>query len=122
MIVTIDGNKKINVIQKEFNNLFPYLKIEFLLYKQIGSIVKKWTTGGDDTLADYRDANEKVNFIITPSMSVAELEKKFNEIFGVKIQILRKSGKAWLETTITDKWTLEEQNRQGEELSKISGA
>jgi hypothetical protein len=35
------------------------------------------------------------------------------------VQVLRKSGKAWLEATITDGWTLEEQNIQGEDLSEI---
>jgi hypothetical protein len=35
-------------------------------------------------------------------------------------QVYRKSGKIWLETTVTDSWTLEEQNKQGESLSKNS--
>ena len=51
-------------------------------------------------------------------MTVIDLEKKFREVFGLGIQVFRKSGKAWLETTLTDNWTLEEQNRQGEALSK----
>jgi hypothetical protein len=33
------------------------------------------------------------------------------------VQVFRKSGKVWLETTVTDGWTLEEQNLQGEALS-----
>jgi hypothetical protein len=38
-------------------------------------------------------------------------------LFGVPVQILRKSGKIWLETTMTDHWTLLQQNQHGEEIS-----
>jgi hypothetical protein len=34
------------------------------------------------------------------------------------VQVFRQSGRVWLETTRTDDWTLAEQNKQGEELSK----
>jgi hypothetical protein len=50
-------------------------------------------------------------------MSVAELEQQFSDVYGLSVQIFRQSGKAWLETTVTDKWTLEKQNEQGKALS-----
>jgi hypothetical protein len=51
-------------------------------------------------------------------MTVTELESRFNTIYGLSVQLFRKSGRAWLETTVTDGWTLEEQNNEGEALSK----
>jgi hypothetical protein len=53
-------------------------------------------------------------------MTVEELEKSFLVKFGLNVQVFRKSGKSWLETTITDKWTLEKQNTQGEELDVLN--
>lgn len=53
--------------------------------------------------------------MITPDMTVTDLEQSFNTIYGLGVQVFRKSGKIWLETTVTDGWTLEEQNRQGED-------
>jgi hypothetical protein len=50
-------------------------------------------------------------------MTVTEIEKSFNRFYGLNTQILRKSGNIWLGTTVTDNWTLEEQNKQGESLS-----
>ena len=50
-------------------------------------------------------------------MTVANLENDFDAIYGLAVHVFRKSGKVWLETTVTDNWTLEEQNRQGELLS-----
>ena len=52
-------------------------------------------------------------------MTVVDLEQSFSDVFGLGVQIFRKSGKVWLETTVTDGWTLDEQNRQGEALSKV---
>lgn len=119
MGITINEHRKIAAIQEEFNRLFPYLRIEFLLRKQMGSIVNKLIKPNNKTLGEYSTIHDKGNITITPDMTVAELEQKFSEIFGMEVQILRQSGKAWLETTVTDKWTLEEQNLQGEALSKI---
>ncbi len=50
-------------------------------------------------------------------MRVNELEQSFADTFGLGVRVFRKSGKSWLETTVTDGWTLEEQNNQGRDLS-----
>jgi hypothetical protein len=54
-------------------------------------------------------------------MTVSELEKSFTEIYGLYTQVFRKSGNIWLVTTITDNWTLNEQNQQGEIITKQLG-
>lgn len=118
--IIVDDNHKISVFQKEFNSNFPYLKIEFFstANKQGELMINKFTYENDRLLAGYRNINNTDQIVITPEMTVASLEEKFNKIYGLGTQILRKSGKIWLETTITDAWTLEEQNLQGEALSK----
>ena len=83
-------------------------------------MINKFTYENDRLLSEYRNRHNNEQIIITPETTVASLEKKFNDIYGLGTQILRKSGKIWLETTITDAWTLEEQNHQGEALSKNS--
>jgi hypothetical protein len=50
-------------------------------------------------------------------MKVIELEAMFTNYYALKTQVFRKSGKIWLETTVTDAWTLEEQNSQGETIT-----
>lgn len=118
--ITVDDNHKISVLQQEFNSIFPYLKIEFFssANKQGEFMINKFTYENDRLLSGYRNKHNTEQIIITPETTVATLEKKFNEIYGLGTQILRKSGKIWLETTVTDTWTLEEQNLQGEALSK----
>lgn len=62
--------------------------------------------------------NEDGNITITPHMTVNNLEQTFGDIYGLSVQVFRKSGNAWLETIETDGLTLEEQNKIGEELVK----
>ena len=120
MELKINDHKKIFAIQEDFNSFFPYLKLEFFSKPRysVGATAKKLLSTGSRPLAECRTIKHKEDLIIYPSMTVIDLEKKFREVFGLGIQVFRKSGKAWLETTLTDNWTLEEQNRQGEALSK----
>jgi hypothetical protein len=118
--ILVDDRNKIFMLQEEFNHVFPYLKIEFfsVANKQGQRIVNKFTTENSRALAGYRNSHNEEQIVITPETTVAALEEKFNKIYGLGAQILRKSGKTWLETTVTDAWTLQEQNQQGEALSK----
>jgi hypothetical protein len=124
MKITIDDSRKISDIQGDFNLIFPYLKIEFFsrFQKIGGSSARKFMKNATNTLGECRIIHKKGNLIITPKMTVAELEQNFANIYGLSVQVFRKSSKVWLETTITDRWSLEEQNKQGEELSSRNSA
>ena len=121
MKITINDNRKISAIQEEFNTEFPYLKIEFFSkpHKQGGASPKKLIKHANKTLGECRTIHSKGHISITPKMTVVELEQRFGDVYGLGVQVFIKSGKVWLETTVTDGWTLEEQNSQGESLSKV---
>lgn len=120
MKIIINENKKIAEIQKEFNDTFPYLQIQFFSkpHKPGGSSPKSQMKEPGSLIKDCRMIHKSGIITITPKMSVNELEQNFLKIFGLSIQIFRKSGKAWLQTNVTDNWTLEEQNKEGESLSR----
>jgi len=119
MKIQINDNRVIKEIQEEFNTHFPYLKIEFFSkpHKIGEGSSKKIIKNNDRTLNECRTIHKKGIITITAQMTVSDLEQKFNDIYGLSVQVFRKSGKLWLETTVTDGWTLEEQNVQGEALS-----
>ncbi len=54
---------------------------------------------------------------IDGTMTVNMLESKLFEQFGLSVQVSRKSGNLWLETSLTNHWTLKEQNDHGREIS-----
>ena len=120
MIVT--DNRKLFAIKEEFNIAFPYLKLEFFSKPNKGGNLSsiKLIKLNCATLGECSTNHTKGKIIITPQMTVVDLEQKFTKEYGLGIQVFRKSGKAWLETTLTDGWTLEEQNREGEALSRIA--
>lgn len=120
MKISINDRRKIFAIQKDFNEMFPYLRIEFFAkpHEPAGAPAKKMMKQPSKTLGECRTIHNSGTLTIIPGMTVADLEQNFRSVYGLSVQIFRQSGKAWLETTITDGWTLEEQNKQGEELSK----
>ena len=121
MKITINDKRKIFAIQKDFNEAFPYLKLEFFAKPHTvgGASPKKLMSTNTKTLGECRTIHNTGKITITPEMTVAELEQHFGDVYGLSVQVFRKSGNALLETTVTDKWSLEQQNRQGEELSNL---
>lgn len=119
MKITISDKKTIEEIQKEFNDEYNYLKIQFFKHGH------KTFKGNDKKelipVATFISALKHVNgsLEINDDMKVSELESLFKEKFGLNVQVFRKSGKSWLETTVTDSWTLKKQNDEGKELSKL---
>ncbi len=118
MIISTN-NKTLKQIQLEFSAAFPYLRIQF--FKESHNI----NEGTDKDLLikntnQIIEANRIHNKIhIDSSMTVYELEYLFKTSYKLNVQVFRKSGNSWLETTVTDSWTLEKQNQEGIELSNL---
>ena len=113
MKIIVGAEKMVATLQEEFHAKFPFLKIEFFEAKT----PDKTKIAGNKAFGFLGNNRNSDHITIVPSMTVAELEKNFRAHFGLSTQIFRKSGKAWLETTLTDNWTLQEQNDLGKELS-----
>lgn len=120
MKITINSRRKISGIQEEFETLFPYLKLEFFSKpsNQGSASSKRTFVNSSKTLEECRTLHNKGTVTITPGMTVADLLQVFRDVYGLEVQVFRDSGRTWLETSFTDGWTLEEQNRQGASLSK----
>ena len=118
MTITINDHRKIFAIQEEFHSMFPYLKIEFFAKPSNtrASSSKKIMKHPGKTLGECRVIHTKGVITITPHMTVANLEQNFSDVYGLSVLLMRKSGNAWLETSLTDDWTLEQQNNLGMEL------
>lgn len=113
--MTITDRKKLVEIQQAFAQKFPYLKIRF--YTQPHESGKGSSVGEqlneNQTIGEVRQIHNEGDFAIKENMSVAEFELGFYEKFGLNVQVFRKSGSLWMQTTSTDSWTLAEQNRKG---------
>jgi hypothetical protein len=120
----ISHNKKIFELQKEFNEVFPFLKLEFFKHRHAvfkGS-ARKDMVDNDFTIGHLNRKQASGVIILKPAMKVSELEDILRNNFGLSAQVFRKSGKTWIETTVTDDWTLEQQNEEGRELTSLRGS
>lgn len=121
MKILITDKRRVSAIKEEFNSAYPYLKIEFFTtgHKPGEGTPARYISNTDKTLGELKRNRKGGHIHITPEMTVEELERVFSEQYGLHVQLFRKSGKMWLETSVTDSWTLELQNSQGEALSKV---
>lgn len=111
----ISDEKTLRDIQKEFNSFFPYLKIEFYSGEHSrgeGSPIQD-RLPPEQALAVIRKVHTQGDLRINPDIRVSEFEQMFLQKYGLNVQVFRKSGNLWMQTTSTDHWTLAEQNRKG---------
>lgn len=115
----ISDNKSVADLKKEFHAKFPYLKIEFFKKPHVqGELSSKKDLLEDSILlGDIRTIHNSGEILVHPEMTVAEVEYKFEKLFGVHVQIFRKAKGLWIETGVTDSWTLQKQNEIGDEMT-----
>lgn len=117
MKIYIEKGQSISHLQEQFQNFFPYLKIEFYNteHKTGEATSKANTIAGHTLLESINPSIEKGEITLTTQLTVSELELQFIQQFGLSAQVFHKSGAVWLQTTRTDHWTLHEQNKHAEE-------
>jgi hypothetical protein len=123
MEILINDHQLISEIQEEFNQAFPFLRLEFLLSpgdKEKG-IEKKRLMDVNASLSEYRSQHKGgEDIVISKRQKVSELKKLFQKVYGLIVRVFRKIGDIWLETTSTGDWTFEKQNNEAFKMSLIS--
>jgi hypothetical protein len=111
----IDNRKKIMDLQVEFHKKFPYLRLEFYTgsHKVGETSPAKTKLNGERLIDEVRTIHTEGDLFIREDMSVSDLEQLFLGKYGLNVQVFRRSGNLWLQTSATDHWTLAEQNRKG---------
>ena len=117
-LVEISDDKKLKDLQEEFNRQFPFLQLEFFAnpHEDGKPSSKKDILKNDLLVGEVRDVHNSGHFTIDGDMKVGAFEQLFYQMFGLNVQIFRKSYGKWLQTWATDIWTLNEQNRRGQIL------
>jgi hypothetical protein len=115
MKLYISQNRAISEVQQDFNKEYPFLKIEFYKNSEPGFARRHLANSMMVRAAGLMRSGE---LDINDTMTVGYLENILKERFGLHVQVSRRSGTLWLETTMTDNWTLKQQNDHGRELSE----
>jgi hypothetical protein len=118
ILVEISDTKKLKDLQKEFNRQFPFLQLEFYAksHEDGQRSSEKVLLKNDLLVGAVRAEHNNGQFVIDGNMKVGDFEQRFQELFGLNVQVYRKSYGKWLQTWATDVWSLNEQNRRGQIL------
>jgi hypothetical protein len=108
MEITIHDKRKIHEIQKEFSLIFPNLRLDFFTPMEEE---KHLLVHHTKCIGECRALHSKGTLSIFPHMTVKELKQGLKETFGLHVEVYRKVGNDWLETT-SDQWQLEKHNAE----------
>lgn len=115
----IYSSRKLSEIKEEFSAAYPYLKLEFFKvpHHDQEPTAKKAMIKADHAVSEISEIEieNEGEIDLSGSMTVNELESLFREEYGINVQVFRRSGNVWLETSSTDDMTLDEQNELGQE-------
>lgn len=119
MKILIDDSTGLEAVKEKFSEKYPFLKIEFFkaAHDDGDATPKSYMITENLNIGDIRSNSYNGEIEIKGDLKVGDLEQELKSRFGVHAQVFRKSGKVWLETTVTDQWTLNEQNETGKEMS-----
>jgi hypothetical protein len=119
MKLHIKDTRSVAEVQKEFSKSFPYLKIEFFDIQHVDTKAspKSKMFPHDKKLSVCRKKHNEGSVEVNPAYTVSQLEIELWDKFGLSTQVFRKSGNLWIETSLTDSWTLQRQNDEGQEFS-----
>jgi hypothetical protein len=112
MEIKIEAGKTFGKVQEEFTQTFPYLKIDFVstgIHSEELCLTKE---NGQNKVAD------KITYIIlTDNTTVKEMVYHFKDLFNLSVKVQRKSDSHWVETMLTENWTLTKQHLEGKNLA-----
>lgn len=108
----IHPNDSILQVQERFQELFPLLQLRFY---RVGHQPGE-TSSQRDEIIDSALSLESLNpnldsseIPVNNQTTAGELEMEFARLLGLYVQVFRKAGKEWIQTTNTDEWTLQRQ-------------
>ncbi len=117
--ISVNGNKKIGTLMKEFNKQFPYIRLG-IFYSYARQEVAKGGTiyniDADKTLASVRRADSGGDISISGNKKIKTLEQEFDKVFGLYAQVCytTKDGHRYYTSGSADEMTLSAFNKKCE--------
>ena len=118
MNIIIEKGSLVECAQVQFNKRYPFLELKFFKKHSTGRSFLTSEYPSEEYLEDIPGFVGSAVINISSDRTVKELEQEFKDQVGLTAQIFRRAGNVWIETTVTNNWTLEKQNNEGEQISK----
>lgn len=115
--ILINKDSLLMDIQCYFSALYPFLKVEFFESAHTTGMLKSTKIDPRTSIKKITKMGLMCSIDINNSRTVSELSHDFQHKLGVIVQVSRKSGNVWNAISLTEGWTLEDQNAAGEFIS-----
>ncbi len=115
MELLVKANDYIKDIQSRFNQHYPHLQIRFYNkeHSDLAGSPKSLEISNEVQISELNSEFEQIHVSISGNRQVTDIETDFETMANLHVQIFRKSGALWLQTSTTDHWTLTEQEEKG---------
>ncbi len=112
MKISINDHRKVFAIQEEFNGAFSNLKLEIHAkpHQSNGATDNEYCKQSAH-LSECRTVHESGDITVTPHIPAANLEQNFRDVYGLGVEVFKKSGTAWVSTVDSAELSLEELNK-----------
>ena len=112
MEIYISEEATIASIQRDFQEAYPLLQLAF--YQQPHEIGEhccpEEKIPAETPIEDIRMVHTFGWIDISKHRTAAQIEQDFRRLLGLNVQVIRRSGDMWVQTTKTDHWTLRRLN------------
>jgi hypothetical protein len=115
MHLKLFAGQTVGDIQQVFSHAFPYLKIDFFKNLELNGI--RITKKLEPPFTISKPENAVIE--LEGSRTISAVKNDFLNLTGLASRIFRKSGNVWIETSLTDDWTLNRQNAEGAQFHGI---
>ena len=112
----MSNQRTISDVQSDFGILYPFLRLEFSKVEEPAVDKRSRKYFPQATLLLSAGLKKEGYVELNDTTTVAELIRIIRNEFGLIGQVCRNAGGMWLETTMTDNWTLYKQNEYGKEI------
>lgn len=111
----IDSQTTLKDIQQTFSTQFPHLRLEFYNkpHGEGEATSNRAQLEPDQKVAALAKSGHPDQIDVAAEMTISHFESMVEKHFGLHVQVFRRSGNLWLQTTATDGWSLEQANRKG---------
>jgi hypothetical protein len=116
----VNDNKTLKQLKDEFSAKFPHLSIQFysIAHEPSQGNIRQNILDENLKVGEVRTKHTEGEMSADGHFKTSTFEQTLKEKFGINAQVFRKAGELWLQTTITDHWTLAEQERAAQEYEK----
>ena len=112
MHIDIHDKTRLKEIQKVFSDFYPYLQIRFFRKKhtKYQASPEEEEVNPEKEIGEIRKTHISGLLEIHPLYKVSEVEREFQQRFGLSTQLMQREKGKWVQTTGLDDFTLKELN------------